>query len=59
MSATGRDESAYSIEQSEAEMRRLALQAEVVESQPTRWLLEQAGLAAGMRVFDIGCGAGV
>jgi SAM-dependent methyltransferase len=51
-------ESAYPIEQSEEEMRRLALQAQVLHDEPTRWLLDQAGIAPGMRVLDVGCGAG-
>mgnify|MGYP002401566093 CR=1 FL=1 len=39
-------------------MRRLAMQAAVLHTQPTRWLFEQAGLSAGMLVLDVGCGAG-
>jgi ubiquinone/menaquinone biosynthesis C-methylase UbiE len=39
-------------------MMRLALQADVLHTQPTRWLFERAGLKAGMRVLDAGCGAG-
>src|SRR4030095_1044510 len=58
MSAADGQKSAYSIEQSEAEMQRLALQAEVLEAQPTRWLFEQAGLTGGMHVLDVGCGTG-
>lgn len=52
------EQSAYPINQSAEEMRRLAIQAEVLHTQPTRWLFEQAGLAPSMRVLDIGCGAG-
>lgn len=51
-------QSAYPINQSPDEMRRLTIQAEVLHNQPTRWLFEQAGLAVPMRVLDIGCGAG-
>jgi cyclopropane fatty-acyl-phospholipid synthase-like methyltransferase len=43
-------------EQSEQEMRRLILQTEVDHNPPTRWLFQQAGLGAGMRVLDVGCG---
>ena len=58
MTADDNSQSRYLLAQSEEEMRRLALQAEVLHTQPTRWLFQQAGLSAGMRVLDVGCGAG-
>lgn len=39
------------------EIRRLELQSQLLES-PTRHVLERVGLAKGMRVLDIGTGAG-
>jgi ubiquinone/menaquinone biosynthesis C-methylase UbiE len=48
----------YPLMQSEEEMQRLALQADALHTQPTRWLFHQAGLTTGMRVLDVGCGAG-
>src|SRR5437867_1513420 len=48
----------YPFAQSEEEMRRLAVQAEVLHTEPTRSLFQQAGLAPGMRILDVGCGAG-
>lgn len=39
-------------------MRRLAAQANVLHTQPTRSLFQEASLSAGMRVLDVGCGAG-
>jgi cyclopropane fatty-acyl-phospholipid synthase-like methyltransferase len=52
------DSAAYPVVQSDEEMRRLELQAEVLNTHPTRWLFQQAGLGAGMRVLDVGSGAG-
>ena len=46
----------YPFAQSEEEMRRLAVQAEVLHTEPTRSLFQQAGLAPGMRILDVGCG---
>lgn len=40
-----------------SEVRRITLQAEVL-APATSELLERAGLVAGMRVLDVGCGAG-
>ncbi|HEY1296456.1 MAG TPA: class I SAM-dependent methyltransferase [Chloroflexota bacterium] len=48
----------YPLAQSEEEMQRLALQADVLHTEATRWLFERAGLRGGMRVLDVGCGAG-
>src|SRR5437867_3583432 len=50
--------SSYPIEQSDEEMHRLVLQDAVLHREATRWLFEQAGLTAQMRVLDVGCGAG-
>jgi ubiquinone/menaquinone biosynthesis C-methylase UbiE len=60
MTVTGEEASQtrYPLAQSEEEMQRLAMQADVLHTQPTRWLFQQAGLSAGMRVLDVGCGAG-
>jgi ubiquinone/menaquinone biosynthesis C-methylase UbiE len=30
----------------------------VLNTHPTRWLFQHAGLGAGMHVLDVGCGAG-
>jgi len=49
--------SVYLMGHTEHERRRLALQASVLNPL-TRGFLERAGLAAGMRVLDIGCGIG-
>lgn len=56
--AANSKELGYPLEQSEEEMRRLTLQADVLHTEATRWLFHQAGLKAGMRVLDVGCGAG-
>jgi SAM-dependent methyltransferase len=47
----------YFFGHSEDETRRLQLQAEILGG-ATRQLLEEAGIGAGMRVLDIGTGAG-
>lgn len=53
MSAT----SAYVMGHDERERRRLALQASILNPF-TEQLLRRAGISAGMRVLDIGCGVG-
>jgi len=58
MTATGaRDESVYSLGHSPTEMDRLMLQARLYDP-ITRQALRLAGLGSGMRVLDVGCGAG-
>ena len=47
----------YFLGYSEAETRRLILQGEILRPATER-LLRDAGLAVGMRVLDVGCGAG-
>jgi ubiquinone/menaquinone biosynthesis C-methylase UbiE len=47
----------YILGHSEAELRRLMLQAAILKP-ITRRLLLEAGLQPGMRVLDIGCGSG-
>jgi tRNA A58 N-methylase Trm61 len=47
----------YILGHSEAELRRLMLQATILNP-ITRRLLLEAGLQPGMRVLDIGCGSG-
>ncbi|MEV4450635.1 methyltransferase domain-containing protein [Streptomyces mirabilis] len=58
MTATGaRAESAYSLGHSPTEMDRLVLQARLYDPITTQ-ALRLAGLSSGMRVLDVGCGAG-
>jgi SAM-dependent methyltransferase len=47
----------YVLGHSEEELRRLQSQARSINPMTRRFLLE-AGLASGMRVLDVGCGAG-
>ena len=47
----------YALGRSDAETRRLARQQRLLGRQ-TRFILEQAGIGAGMRVLDVGSGAG-
>ena len=58
MSAAAQSQHSYPLAQSEEEMERLALQADVLHTPPTRWLFERAGLGKDMCVLDVGCGAG-
>jgi ubiquinone/menaquinone biosynthesis C-methylase UbiE len=51
------DRTPYLLGHSDAEIRRLLLQAEMLRPITER-LLRRAGLREGMRVLDIGCGAG-
>ena len=48
---------AYILDNTLANINRLTLQAEIFEPM-TRRLLDNAGLGEGMRVLDLGCGAG-
>lgn len=47
----------YALGHAEAELRRLSTQARLIDP-ITRRFLEAAGIATGMRILDIGCGAG-
>jgi SAM-dependent methyltransferase len=49
--------SSYSLGHSERELERLAVQGRLI-APITRWFLESAGVAQGMRVLDVGSGAG-
>jgi ubiquinone/menaquinone biosynthesis C-methylase UbiE len=57
MTSGGKYAESYPIEHSERETQRLMAQARRLDL-PMRRLLEDAGIAAGMRVLDIGSGAG-
>ncbi|MCL2430120.1 MAG: class I SAM-dependent methyltransferase [Alphaproteobacteria bacterium] len=50
-------EVAYILGHSELEMQRLVLQARIIKPFTER-LLREAGIGPGMRVLDLGCGAG-
>jgi tRNA A58 N-methylase Trm61 len=54
--ATGR-QPIYALGDSPQELARLVRQAEVF-APFTRQLFQQAGISPGMRVLDVGCGAG-
>jgi 2-polyprenyl-3-methyl-5-hydroxy-6-metoxy-1,4-benzoquinol methylase len=45
------------MERDKAETQRLMLQAKLIDAS-TQWAMQQAGIAEGMRVLDIGSGAG-
>jgi 2-polyprenyl-3-methyl-5-hydroxy-6-metoxy-1,4-benzoquinol methylase len=47
----------YVLGHSQAEIRRLIKQASIVQATTER-LLRSAGIERGMRVLDLGCGAG-
>ena len=47
----------YALGHAEAELRRLVTQARLIDP-ITRRFLEAAGIAKGMRILDIGSGAG-
>jgi SAM-dependent methyltransferase len=47
----------YGLGHADLELQRLTVQAGLIESITKRWLLE-AGIKAGMRVLDVGSGAG-
>lgn len=57
MKETRAEQSTYALGHSEQELDRLSRQAQAFEPF-TRLLLEQAGISAGMRVLDVGCGSG-
>ena len=57
MRAGAETATAYAMGRSEAEERRLQLQA-VLHGPDTRHLFEAAGIGAGMKVLDLGSGAG-
>ena len=57
MHTTATLHSSYALGHSEHELERLSQQGRVFEPF-TRQLFEQAGIGPGMRVLDVGCGAG-
>ena len=57
MKTPATQQSTYALGHSEQELERLSRQAEVFEPF-THQLLQQAGISTGMRVLDVGCGAG-
>src|SRR3989440_6850140 len=57
MNTAASQQSSYALGHSEQELERLAHQAQVF-APFTRHLFEQAGVGPGMRILDVGCGAG-
>jgi len=57
MGTTGRDDATYAMGRTEAEAKRLIQQAEGIK-EFTRRLFLSAGIGPGMRVLDVGTGAG-
>jgi membrane protease YdiL (CAAX protease family) len=48
----------YQLGTSDEEIQRLLLQAELIFNPPTRRLLQDAGIRAGMKILDLGSGVG-
>jgi cyclopropane fatty-acyl-phospholipid synthase-like methyltransferase len=57
METAASQQSSYALGHSEQELERLAHQAQLF-APFTRQLLEQAGIGPGMRILDVGSGAG-
>jgi 2-polyprenyl-3-methyl-5-hydroxy-6-metoxy-1,4-benzoquinol methylase len=57
MKAPATQQSTYALGHSEQELERVSRRAEIFEPF-TDQLLRQAGISTGMRVLDVGCGAG-
>src|SRR5215469_332376 len=57
MKTPATQQSTYALGHLEQELERLSRQAEVFDPF-THQLLQQAGISTGMRVLDVGCGAG-
>src|SRR5437879_13631872 len=57
MNMAASQQSSYALGHSEQELERLAHQAQAF-APFTRQLFEQAGIGPGMRLLDVGCGAG-
>jgi SAM-dependent methyltransferase len=57
MKQTASQQRSYALGHSEEELERLSRQAQAFEPF-TRQLFQQAGITAGMRVLDVGCGSG-